>query len=174
MNDWFGLVPIAVGGAIALCGSLIGSTVTDRRAARRERERWEREDDLRTFDDRRALYLDLMAGFEIAQRMADKAIVSGSDVPLNWLDPILSPITRVNLFAPLEVREAVSSTNRALMRLGGEVSRVRLEDGPRHARERPEVATAEQAFLDMEDRLLAILRADLKVRNQVPIERYEP
>ena len=127
---WVPLVIAALGLAASIIGSIGGVIMTQRRADRREELQWQRdrereqddrarEDALRTFEQRRACYVD----FEEALRGAAQAIWDaghGTGPPLEkaWHLSAYQSLHRLKIFATPDTALAASKANEALWRWG--------------------------------------------------------
>jgi hypothetical protein len=132
---WVPLV-VAAAGVIGTIGAGIGGiVVTQRHADRRdnrtwervgerERERWAREDESRTFEHRRQSYADF---YESLKDMARTAYDHGygfteePELPPDWQSAAFRKLQRLSLYATPTVAEAASRAYNAAWRWGHEI-----------------------------------------------------
>jgi len=162
---WVPLVIAALGLAASIVGSVGGVIITQRRADRREDLQWQRdreterdvrarEDALRTFEQRRACYVD----FEESLRCAAQAIWDaghGTGPPLEkaWhLSPYQS-LHRLKIFATPDAALAASEAYGALWQWGS----------GRRARDEQAAEQGEKAYDEAHAKYLDAIRRDLGV-----------
>lgn len=116
---WLTLIVAALGPG----GALLGVWLTQRRADRRddatfarelarERERWAREDQARTFEQRRTAYVEF---YEALRAMMVRAYGhglglsdEGDELPEGWQTPPFQAAQRLEVYATPDVREKAS------------------------------------------------------------------
>ena len=120
---WVPLVVAGIGVVGTLAGGVVGSTLTQRRADRREekgwarerereREQWAREDEARTFEHRREAYLDF---YVAVKALARRAYSHGygfteAELPDDWHEEAAAKLHRLEFYAD---RELASSASKA-------------------------------------------------------------
>lgn len=132
---WVPLVVAGLGVIATVCGTLAGVLVTQRRSDRREavgwererdreRERWAREDALRTFDHRRSAYESF---YESLRGMALMAYNHGlglspeprdQTLPEGWQTGASNALQHLTLYATPRVYDAASVASNAAWRWG--------------------------------------------------------
>lgn len=159
---WVPLVVAGLGVLGAVCGTLAGVLITQRRSDRREevvwererereRHRWAREDALRTFDHRRSAY---EAFYESLREMAETVYDHGlglspesedGKLPEGWQRVTFHASQRLAVYAPLRVYEAANRAYSAAGRWGEGTIHGQDDDGfyDRQA----DYDAAEKAFL---------------------------
>lgn len=162
--DWGSLAPTALGGLLAVGGGFAGQLWGERRTVERERRAWAREDAHRTFDDRRAAYLDLLGAL---RRMEDEVhAFMDHDEPLvatTWVLPIQDPLNRVMVFAPAPGREAAQEAYGALFAFEAQVQAALKLPGKPWTYYDENVQPAEVRWIAAYDRLIEVIRRDLRV-----------
>jgi len=138
-----------------LLGVVITQRNSDRREAlqwtrmrEREREQWAREDSLRTFEQRKACYLE----FEEQLRSAALAVSdtrSRSALEQEWQVPVFQSLLRLQVFATSETTTAAVDAYEALLRWS-ETSGANSYH-------------AEVAYDKAHDQYLAAIRKDLRI-----------
>jgi hypothetical protein len=128
-------VPIAVAG-VGVLGTIVagitGIVMTQRRADRRddriwarererERERWAREDEARTFEHRRESYADFYEALKDMARTAydhGYGFRDGSELAWDWQSPTFRKLQRLSLYSTPTVAEAAARAYDAAFQWG--------------------------------------------------------
>ncbi len=152
-----------------LAGGVVGSIVTQRRADRREdkawarergreRERWAREDEARTFDHRREVLEDF---YQAVKALALRAYDHGygfdntPELPFDWAADAFAKLTRMGLYVDRRVYAAASAAYNAASSWGQHTKYDDPDD--------PEFCKRQQRFDDAEYELLVLLRQALSI-----------
>lgn len=166
--DWATLVPVLVGGVIALGGSLLGSWVSDQRATERERRAWDREDRLRTFDQRRDAYARFVSVSGSAMsvvspyRPESKDSTMVHEQTLRFLFDMNEAWTEVEIYATPKVTAAAFDTYRKTTDWAL-VTDVYSRGVGKHKDDYEPIAEMEEAMQDSHAGLLRAVRADLGI-----------
>jgi hypothetical protein len=119
------LVPVVVAGIGVigtLAGGAVGSVLTQRRADRRENqawarererehEQWIREDEARTFEHRREVYIDFYVAVKALARTAYNhgyGFTDEAELPEGWQSDAFEKLTRLRFYADRDVAAAAS------------------------------------------------------------------
>lgn len=175
---WVPLVIAALGVVGTIVGTIAGVLITQRRSDRREdqawtrerereRELWAREDQLRTFEQRRESYV---AFYEELRDMAGVAFTHGqnqvwgneSRLPDAFGETAYRTLQRLSLFAAPDVMKAADRAYWAASHYG-------QVDLARHGIEQVDIRMEEQ--FDTERELFEAIRIDLGVPQGEPLPR---
>jgi hypothetical protein len=122
VTDWTTLAPTVLGSLLALGGGLIGSWIAERRTVEREVREWARQDALRTFDDRRKAYLDLLGMLRALEEVVVQAARSNKPLDGDWFVVLFEPPNRIRVFASDVGQHAVSNAFTALLKYGRSIN----------------------------------------------------
>jgi hypothetical protein len=138
---------VAVIGVLGtLSGGIAGVLITQRRSDRRddktwererarERERWSREDEARTFDHRRESYVDFYDSLKVMARAAyDKGygFHEEPELPDDWHTPTFERLNRLRIYATPRVAAAAAAAYNAAWRWGHYCKHDDLDDPKFH------------------------------------------
>lgn len=122
-------VPLLIAG-LGLLSAVLGAVITQRRADHRERlqweqmrdrerEQWDREDSLRTFDQRSNCYVDFEAQLRsTAVAVSDARSGIGAVLEDDWQSSTFQSLLRLQVFATPETTAAALAAYDSLLRWG--------------------------------------------------------
>jgi hypothetical protein len=166
-------VPLVVAG-MAVLGTLTAGLLTQHWANRREsqawtrerqreRERWDREDEARTFEHRRQTYADFYEAVKALARMAYGHCYGFTDEPElaeGWQSDAFAKLARLGLYADRRVAAAASEAYSAAWSWG----HYGKYDDP----DDPEFDERQQRYDDAELKLLVLIRVGLAIPDVDP------
>lgn len=101
--NWSTLTSTVIGAVLGIGGAFLAQWLADRRATEHEKRVWDREDTHRTFDDRRAVYVEF---YERLTRTARCLAVAKSqpndaaaELEEGWFWPLFDNLNRLRIFA---------------------------------------------------------------------------
>ncbi|TGB36974.1 hypothetical protein [Mycolicibacterium peregrinum] len=162
--------------ALSPAGALFGVWLTQRRADRRddatfsrelkrERERWQREDEARTFENRRVAYVEF---YEAVRRMhvavEDMALGHSEALSADWQTDAWEKLQHLTIYGTLNISYVAART-----------FRITLEWGHRTAYR--SYGADEYSATEVEDakaELLQAIRTDLRVPDTAELTRTNP
>jgi hypothetical protein len=168
---WVPLVVAALGLVSTVVGIVVTQIMANRRERQswqretdRERERWAREDQARTFEHRRAAYVEFYdslrkTGLRIHENgygLSDE----GTELPFGWQTDMWEKLQHLELYASPRVALLAHETYDATYRWG---------DKARHDRLDGTYFENEEASDDAKGTLLEAIRADLRVPSNKPL-----
>lgn len=132
---WVPLVVAGMGFIAAISAALLGAQITQRRSdareaaqwereRERERERWKREDEARTFEHRREVYV---AYFETIKRMANLVDLASQErsgnyvLPDDWWRPAFDSLNQLIVYGTSTVAEAAGAAYACARVMGDEL-----------------------------------------------------
>jgi hypothetical protein len=160
---WVPLLIAALGVFGTISGTVAGVVITQRRSDRREdvqwnrmreheRERWAREDVLRTFDQRSSSYADFEEKLRLtALAVSQSQTRTGPDLEDDWQLSLFQSLLRLRVFASQDGAEAANSAYNALWHWG----EMGNEDDAVHE--------TEFIYDEACERFVAVMRRDLRI-----------
>lgn len=165
-SGWLPLLIAALGVLGTVGGTAVGVIITQRRSDRREdlqwnrlreqeRERWAREDVLRTFDQRSSSYINFEEKLRSTALLVSQSQTGvGSSLEPDWQLPSFQSLLRLRAFASRDAAEAANDAYNALWRWG-DMEDSYGDDGDEH--------NAEFVYDEASERFLAMMRRDLRI-----------
>lgn len=163
---WVPLLIAALGVLGTAGGAIAGVVITQHRSDRREgvqwtrlreqeRERWAREDTLRTFDQRRDSYIDFEEKLRSTALLVSQSQTrTGPSLETDWQLSVFQRLLRLRVFASQEGAETANDVYNALWRWG-DMEDSYGDEGDAH--------NAEFVYDEACERFLAVMRRDLRI-----------
>ncbi|BBX91369.1 hypothetical protein CQY21_15120 [Mycolicibacterium boenickei] len=163
--------------ALSPAGALFGVWLTQRRADRRddatfarevkrERERWQREDEARTFENRRVAYVEFYEAVRRMQVLVEELAMGYTEtLSDDWQTDAWEKLQHLAIYGTLDTGYIAART-----------FRITLEWGHRTGYRsfgRDEYSESEKPVEDAKGQLLTAIRADLRVPNTAELAKAD-
>lgn len=163
------LVVAGIGVVATLVAGTVGALITQRwsdsretisweRERQRERERWAREDEARTFEQRRQAYVEFYEALKAMARTAYNHCFGFTDEPElaeGWQSDAFAKLAQLQFYADRSVSHAASEAYSAVWRWG--------HYGVHDAPDDPAFEELEQHFDQAENEMLSLMRRSLSI-----------